>query len=87
MSCYTISCSAVNTLGPRDFWRENADDSFKRNFFNENVRILKNISLGIVAHDLNDKLSVLVYKMDWRRQGARPFSKAKLTNVCDTRPQ
>ena len=26
-----------NTLRPTRFWRENTDDSFKRNFFNENV--------------------------------------------------
>ena len=57
-----------NTLRLRDLWRENADDSLKRNFFNENVRILKkNISVKMVAYVPNYKLSALVWKINWRQ--------------------
>lgn len=37
----------VNTLRPAELGHENTDDSFKYNFFNENIRILTNIPLRI----------------------------------------
>ena len=33
--------TSLNSSGPTDFWHENTDDDFERNFINEYVQILK----------------------------------------------
>ena len=83
--------SALNTLRPRQNGRHFADDSFKRNFMNENVRISINISLKFVPKGLINNIPALVQIMAWRRPGDKPLSEPMmvnlLTHICVTRPQ
>ena len=46
--CNYLTMIQVNPLGPRQNERHFADDTFKRIFMNENVRISTNISLKFV---------------------------------------
>ena len=81
----------VNTLRPRQNGRHFTDDTFKRIFLNENVRISINISLKFVPKGLINNISALVQIMAWRRPGDKPLSEAMmeslLTHICVTRPQ
>ena len=61
LQCY------VNTLRPRQNGRQFADDTFKRIFMNENVRISINISLKFVPKGLINNIPALVQIMAWRR--------------------
>ena len=83
----------INTLRPRQNGRHFADDTFKRIFSNENVRIsisLK-ISLKFVPKGPINNIPALVQIMAWRRSGAKPLSEpmmvSLLTHICVTRPQ
>ena len=68
-----------------------ADDTFKRIFMNENVRISINISLKFVPKGLINNIAALVQIMAWRRPGDKPLSEPRmvnlLTHICVTRPQ
>ena len=81
----------VNTLRPRQNGRYFADDTFKRIFLNENVRILIKISLKFVPKGPINNISTLVQIMAWRRSGDKPLSEpimvSLLTHICVTRPQ
>ena len=81
----------VNTLRPRQNGRRFADDTFKRIFLNENVRISIEISLKFVAKGLINNIPALVQIMAWRRSGDKPLSKPMMirlpTHICVTRPQ
>ena len=81
----------VNTLRPRQNGRRFADDTFKRIFVNENVRILIKISLKFVPKGPINNNPALVQIMAWRRSGDKPLSEpmmvSLLTHVCVTRPQ
>ena len=81
----------VNTLRPRQNGRRFADDTFKRIFLNENVRISIKISLRFVPKGPVNNNSALVQIMTWRRSGDKPLSEPMmvtlLTNICVTRPQ
>ena len=81
----------VNTLRPRQNGRHFADDTFKRIFVNENVRILTEISLKFVPKGPINNISSLVQTMAWRRPGDRPLSEPMMvclpTHLCVTRPQ
>ena len=81
--CYHIE---VETNG-----RHFADDTFKRIFVNENVRILIEISLKFVPKDPMNNIPALVQVMAWRRPGDKPLSEAMMfclpTHICVTRPQ
>ena len=80
-----------NTLRPRQNGRCFTDDTFKRIFLNENVRILIKISLKFVPKGLINNISTLVQIMAWRRSGDKPLSEpmmvSLLTHICVTRPQ
>ena len=82
---------SVNTLRPRQNGRHFADDTFKRIFINENVRISINISLNYVPKGLINNIPALVQIMAWRRPSDKPLSEAILVNlpthICVTRPQ
>ena len=80
-----------NTLRPRQNGRPFADDTFKRIFLNENVRISIKISLKFVPKGPINYNQPLVQVMAWRRSGDKPLSEpimvSLLTHVCVTRPQ
>ena len=81
----------LNTLRPRQNGRHFADDTFKRIFRNENVRILINISLKFVPKGLINNIPALVQIMACRRPGDKPLSEPMIVNLlthkCVTRLQ
>ena len=81
----------VNTMVPRQNGGHFADDTFKRIFVNENVRISINISLKFVPKGLINNIPALVQIMAWRRPGDKPLSEPMRINllapICVTRPQ
>ena len=88
-SCSDIRC--FNTLRPRQNGRRFADDTFKRIFLNENVRISITFSLKFVPKGPINAIPSLVQIMAWRRSGDKPLSEpvmvSLLTHICVTRPQ
>ena len=84
--CYV----SINTLRPRQNGRRFADDTFKRIFLKENVRILITISLRLVPKGPNNNIPALVQIMAGRRSGDKPLSEPMmsilLTHICVTRP-
>ena len=80
-----------NTLRPRQNGRHFADDTFKRIFLNENVRISIKISLRFVPKGPINNIAALVQIMAWRRPGDKPLSEPMMvslkTHICVTRPQ
>ena len=91
MPIYIRHSQWLNTLRPRQNGRHFPDDTFKRIFLNENVRLSIKISMNIVPWELIDHESSLVQIMAWRRPGDKPLSKTMmvslLTHICVTRPQ
>ena len=81
----------LNILRPRQNGRHFADDTFKRIFMNENVRISINISLKVIPKGLINNIPALVQIIAWRRPGDKPLSEpmmvSLLTHICVTRPQ
>ena len=81
----------VNTLRPRQNGRHYADDTFKRIFVNENVRISIEFSLKFVPKGPINNIPALVQMMAWCRPGDKPLSEPmlvrSLTHICVTRPQ
>ena len=79
------------TLRPRQNGRLLADDTYKRIFLYENVRISIKISLKFVPKGLINNIPELVLIMAWRRPGDKPLSEPmmvrSLTHICVTRPQ
>ena len=88
---WRLSSVFVNTSRPRQNGRHFPDDTFKRIFMNENVRISINISLKFVPKGLINNILTLVQIMAWRRPGDKPLSEPMmvnlLTHICVTRPQ
>ena len=80
-----------NTLRPRQNGSCFADDTFKRIFLNENVRISIEISLKFVPKGSINNIPASVQIMAWRRSGDKPLSEpmmvSLLTHICVTRPQ
>ena len=83
--------SLVNTLRPRQNGHRFADDTFKRIFLNENVRISIRISLKFVPKGPINNNPALVQIMAWRRPGDKPLSEPMMASLlrymCVTRPQ
>ena len=81
----------INTLRPRQDGRRFADDTFKRIFLNENIRISIKISLKFVPKGPINNNPALVQIMVWRRSGDKPLSEpmmvSLMTHICVTRPQ
>ena len=71
----------VNTLRPRQNGRHFADDTFKRIFINEHVRISINISLKFAPKGLINNIPALVQIMAWRRPGDKPLSEPMITGA------
>ena len=59
------------------------DDIFKRIFFNENVRILNQISLKFVPNGSIDNKPALVQIMAWHLPGDKPLSEPMLTQLTN----
>ena len=80
-----------NSLRPRQNGRLFADDTFKRIFLNENIRISTKNPLKFVPKGLMNNIPALVLIMAWRRPGDMPLSEPmlvrSLTHICVTRPQ
>ena len=70
----------VNTLRPRQDGCHFADDTFKRIFLNENVRISIKISLKFVAKSPMNNIPALVQIMAWRRSGDKPLSEPMMVS-------
>ena len=85
------SSMAINTLRPRQNGRHFPDNTFKRIFLNENVRILIKISLKFVPKGPINNIPALVQIMAWHRPGDKPLSEPMMvslpTHICVTRPQ
>ena len=85
------SFSSINTLRPRQNVRHFANDTFKRIFLNENVRISIKISLKFVPKGPINNIPTLVQIMAWRQPGNKPLSEpmlvSLLVHICVTRPQ
>ena len=83
--------NCFNSLRPRQNGRLFADDTFKRIFLNENIRISTKNSLKFVPKGLINNIPALVLIMAWRRPGDKPLSEPmlvrSLTHICVTRPQ
>ena len=81
----------VNTLGPRQNVRHFPDDTFKRIFLNENIRISIKISLKFVPKVHINNIPALVQIMAWCRPGDKPLSETVMvrlpTHICVTRLQ
>ena len=82
---------SVNTLRPRQNGRHFADDTFKRIFLNENVKISIKNSLKFVPKGPFNNNSTLVQIMAWCRPGDKPLSEPMMvrspTHIYVTRPQ
>ena len=85
------SAKLLNILRPRQTGHHFADDTFKRIFLDENVRVSIRISLKFVLKGPIDNIPALVQIMAWRRSGDKPLSEPmmvnSLTHICVTRPQ
>ena len=71
---------SLNTLRPRQKGRRFADDTFKRIFLNENVRISIEISLKFVPKGPTNDIPALV-QMAWRRSGDKPLSEPMMVSL------
>ena len=80
---HTATCTALNTLRPIQNGRHFADDTFKRIFLNENVRISIKISLKFVPKGPTNNIPALAQMMAWRR----PVMVRSPTHICVARPQ
>ena len=82
---------SFNSLRPRQNGHLFADDTFKRIFLNENIRISNKISLKFVPKGLINNIPAFVLIMAWRRPGdlslSEPMLVRSLTHICLTRPQ
>ena len=91
ISTFRTCTLRLNTLRPRQNGRRFADDTLKRIFLNENVRIWIKISLKFVPKGPINNNPALVQIMAWRRSGDKPLSEpmlvGSLTHICVTRPQ
>ena len=83
--------ACFNTLRPRQNGRHFPDDTFKRIFLNENVRIAIKISLKFVPKGPINNIPALVQIMAWRHSGDKPLSEPMVvcfpTHISVTRPQ
>ena len=91
MGCNYSSMPYLNTLRPRQNGHHFPDNTFKRIFLNENIRISIKISLKFVPRGPIYKIPALVQIMAWRRPGDKPLSEPMmvrlLTHIFVTRPQ
>ena len=86
-----FSVQFVNSLRPRQNGRLFADDTFKRIFLNENIRISTKNSLKFVPKGLINNIPALVLIMAWHLPGDNPLSEPMMVrlpkHICVARPQ
>ena len=89
--CNRFTSPYLNTLRPRQNGRHFLDDTIKRIFLNENIRISIEISLKFVPKGPINEIPALVQIMAWRRPGDKPLSELMMVNlpkhICVSRPQ
>ena len=68
----TVALLLFNTLGARQNGRRFADDTFKRIFLIEDVRILIKISLKFFPKGPTNNNPALAQIVAWRRLGDKP---------------
>ena len=82
---------SINPLRLRQNGRRFTDDTFKRIFLNENVRISIKISLKFVPKGPIYNIPALVQIMAWHRPGHKPLSEPMIVilsrHICIIRPQ
>ena len=85
-----VESNHLNSLRPRQNGCLLADDTFKRIFLNENIRISTKNSLKFVLNGLINNIPALLQITAWRRPGDKPLSESMmaslLTQICVTRP-
>ena len=78
-------------MGQRQNGRTFRDNTFKRIFLNENVRIWIEISFKFVRKGPIDNIPALVQIMAWHQPGDKVLSEAIMvrsqTHICVPRPQ
>ena len=83
--------STINTMRPQQNCHHFADDTFKRIFLNENVRISIKNPLKFVSKDPINYIPSSAQIMAWCRPGDKPLSEPMMvrlpTHICVTRPQ
>ena len=85
--CFIMEISVVvleawfNTLRLRQDGRHFADDTFKRIFLNDNIRISTEISLKFVPKGPINNILALVQIMAWRRLGDKPLSEPMMVSL------
>ena len=88
---FGMYCVYINSLRPRQNGSLFTEDTFKRIFLNENIRISNKNSLKFVPKGLINNIPALVLIMAWRRPGDKPLSESmlvrSLTHICLTRHQ
>ena len=77
----TVTTTGFNTWRRRQNGRHFADDTFKRIFLNENVRISIRISLKFVPNGPVNNIPWLVQIMAWRRSGDKPLSETMMVSI------
>ena len=87
MDFFYRTATLFNTLRPRQNGRHFPDDTFKRIFLDENIRISIKISLKFVPKGPINNIPALVQIMAWRRTGdkllSEPMMVRSLTHICD----
>ena len=89
--CQFMCVPVFNTFRSRQNGCHFADDTFKRIFLNENIKISIKISRKFVPKVPINNNPALVLIMAWRRPGDKPLSETMMvrlpTQICVTRPQ
>ena len=75
--------SWLNSSPPGQNAHHFADDIFKRNVLNENVKVSINISLIFIPKGPINNISALVQMMAWCRVGGKPLTEKILTQFTD----
>ena len=78
---FLVDSCHFNTSRPRQNGRRFADDTFKRIFLNENVRISIKISLKFVPKGPINNNPALVQIMAWRLPGDKPLSEPMMVRL------
>ena len=88
---WSSPANVLNSLRPRQNCRLFTDDTFKRIFMNEDIKISIKNSLKFVPKDLINNIPALVLIMAWHRAADKPLSEPmmvkSLTHICVTWPQ
>ena len=86
-----LPIKSFNTMRLRQNGWNFADDTYKRIFLNENVRIWIEVSLKFVPKGAINNIAALIQIIAWRWPGDKPLSEPMMvrlpTHICVTQPQ